>query len=152
MSIISRVNTIETIKKYTKKTINDNEALLHLYNFNSGEKIYISITTSQESADTKLYYKFYTHIIGVNSFSYEKSIDFSSKSYSYGDYTYNYKLKKEISNANYLYMSYKFTPPVTIENTKDDASITVYIYIVISCIVFIVIVISIIVCCSEYNL
>ena len=46
-------------------------------------------------------------------------------------------------------MSYKFTPPVTIENTKDDASITVYIYIVISCIVFIVIIISIIVCCYR---
>ena len=46
-------------------------------------------------------------------------------------------------------MSHKFTPPVTIENTKDDASITVYIYIVITCIVFIVIVISIIVCCYR---
>ena len=74
LSIISKVSTIETIKKYTKKTINDNEALLHIYNFNSGEKIYISITTSHENADTKLYYKFYTNIIGVNSFRYEKSI------------------------------------------------------------------------------
>ena len=46
-------------------------------------------------------------------------------------------------------MSYSFTPPVTIENTKEDSSIEVVIYIVVSCVVFLLIVISIIVCCYR---
>ena len=62
LSIISRVSSgIVIIPKYGKKTIDyGDSAFLEVSDFDSGDKIYISITTSHSShsTSTSLYYKF----------------------------------------------------------------------------------------------
>lgn len=147
LSIISRISTIEIIPKYGKKTINDDEALLDVSDFDSGDKIYISITATYSGYSTKLCYKFYDSF--ASSFNCNQYADWSSSTSSYSTETYNYKIKKNNSNSKYLYMSYQFTPPVTIENTEDDSTVTVIIIVVVVFVVVVVVVIIIICCCCK---
>ena len=147
LSIISRISTIEIIPKYGKKTINDYEALLDVSDFDSGDKIYISITATYSGSSTKLCYKFYDSFTG--SFTCNQYADWSSSTSSYSTDTYNYKIKKNNSNSKYLYMRYQFTPPVTIENTENDSTVTVIIIVVVVFVVVVVVVIIIICCCCK---
>ena len=148
LSIISRISTIEIIPKYGKKTIYDTEALLDISDFDSGDKIYISITPTYSGYNTKLYYKFYNGI-GTGSYTWDYYTDWSSSTSSYSEETYNYKITKDYSNAKYLYMTYHFTPPVIIENTENDSTVTVIIIVVVVFVVVVVVVIIIICCCCK---
>ena len=150
LSISSELSSLEIIPKYGKKKTWSNEILLDVSDFDSGDKIYISITTySYTYVDTRLNYKFYENINGMSSHSSYNYVYESSSTSSYSQKTYDYKIKKNVSNAKYLYMSYNFELPVTIENTADDISTTVIIIIVVSCVVFFAILITLIVCCCK---
>ena len=66
-----------------------------------------------------------------------------------GEHTYNYKIKKDSSNAKYLYLDSLLPLPITIENTEDDASVTIIIIIVVVFVVFVAAIIIIICCCRR---
>ena len=98
LSIISRISSsssIVIIPKYGKKTINSEEelAFLEISDFDSGEKIYISITpNSGSSFITKLYFQFCDSTSGINIYLKDRFVDYSSSSSSLGEYTYNYHI------------------------------------------------------------
>ena len=148
--IISRVSSgIVIIPKYGKKTIDyGDSAFLEVSDFDSGDKIYISITTSYSSSWTSLYYKF-CDSTGISSSSASSWVAYSSSSSSMGEHTYNYKIKKDSSNAKYLYLDSHLTLPITIENTEDDASVTIIIIIVVVFAVLVAAIIIIICCCRR---
>ena len=154
LSIITEIlSTTENviIPKYGKKKIYDYQnAFLDVSGFDSGEKIYISITTSSysHSYSTRLGYAFYININGL-SFSTTNTIYESSSTSTNAEKTYNYKIKKGSSNFNYLYLSSGLNYPITIENTEDDASTTVIIIVVVVSVVVIVATIIIIICCCR---
>ena len=152
LSIISRVSSgIVIIPKYGKKTIDSGDsAFLEVSDFDSGDKIYISITTSHSShsTSTSLYYKFCDSTIGISS-CLSSWVDYSSSSSSNGEHTYNYKIKKDSSNAKYLYLHSLLPLPITIENTEDDASVTIIIIIVVVFVVLVAAIIIIICCCRR---
>ncbi len=150
LSIISRVSSgIVIIPKYGKKTIySGDSAFLEVSDFDSGDKIYISITTSYSSYSTSLYYKF-CDSTGISSSSASSWVDYSSSSSSYGEHTYNYKIKKDSSNAKYLYLDSSLPLPITIENTEDDALVTIIIIIVVVFVVIVAAIIIIICCCRR---
>ena len=151
LSIISRVSSgIVIIPKYGKKTIDSGDsAFLEVSDFDSGDKIYISITTSHSShsTSTSLYYKFCDSTSGISSAS--SWVAYSSSSSSNGEHTYNYKIKKDSSNAKYLYLHSLLPLPITIENTEDDSSVTIIIIIVVVFVVFVAAIIIIICCCRR---
>lgn len=152
LSIISRVSSeVIIIPKYGKKTISSSNDLpfLEVSDFDSGDKIYISITTSYSSSWTSLHYKFCDSTIGISSSSASSWVDYSSSSSSFGEHTYNYKIKKDSSNAKYLYLRSQLDFPITIENTEDDASVTIIIIIVVVFVVFVAGIIIIICCCRR---
>ena len=151
MSIISRVSSgVVIIPKYGKKTIysSSEEPFLEVSDFDSGDKIYISITTSHSShsTSTSLYYKFCD---STSSSSASSWVAYSSSSSSMGEHTYNYKIKKDSSNAKYLYLHSLLPLPITIENTEDDSSVTIIIIIVVVFVVFVAAIIIIICCCRR---
>ena len=150
LSIITEILTENVIiPKYGKKKIYENQnAFLDVSGFDSGEKIYISITTSSYSSDTRLGYAFYINTNGI-SFSTTNTIYESSSTSTNAEETYNYKIKKGSSNFNYLYLSSNLNYPITIENTEDDASTTVIIIVVVVSVVVIVATIIIIICCCR---
>ena len=152
LSIISRVSSgIVIIPKYGKKTIDSGDsAFLEVSDFDSGDKIYISITTSYSSysTTTSLYYKF-CDSTGISSSSASSWVAYSSSSSSFGEHTYNYKIKKDSSNAKYLYLHSLLPLPITIENTEDDSSVTIIIIIVVVFVVFVAAIIIIICCCRR---
>ena len=153
LSIISRVSSgIVIIPKYGKKTISlsSEEPFLEVSDFDSGDKIYISITTSYSSysTTTSLYYKF-CDSTGISSSSASSWVAYSSSSSSFGEHTYNYKIKKDSSNAKYLYLHSLLPLPITIENTEDDASVTIIIIIVVVFVVLVAAIIIIICCCRR---
>ena len=154
LSIISRVSSgIVIIPKYGKKTISlsSEEPFLEVSDFDSGDKIYISITTSHSShsTSTSLYYKFCDSTSLISSSSASSWVAYSSSSSSNGEHTYNYKIKKDSSNAKYLYLDSRLHYPITIENTEDDASVTIIIIIVVVFVVFVAAIIIIICCCRR---
>ena len=152
LSIISRVSSDTIIiPKYGKKTISSSNDLpfLEVSDFDSGDKIYISITTSYSSSWTSLHYKFCDSTIGISSSSASSWVDYSSSSSSFGEHTYNYKIKKDSSNAKYLYLDSRLHYPITIENTEDDSSVTIIIIIVVVFVVFVAAIIIIICCCRR---
>ena len=153
LSIISRVSSgIVIIPKYGKKTIDSGDsAFLEVSDFDSGDKIYISITTSHSShsTSTSLYYKFCDSTSGISPSSASSWVAYSSSSSSMGEHTYNYKIKKDSSNAKYLYLHSLLPLPITIENTEDDASVTIIIIIVVVFVVFVAAIIIIICCCRR---
>ena len=152
LSIISRVSSdVIIIPKYGKKTISSRDDLpfLEVSDFDSGDKIYISITTSYSSSWTSLHYKFCDSTIGISSSSASSWVDYSSSSSSFGEHTYNYKIKKDSSNAKYLYLRSQLDFPITIENTEDDSSVTIIIIIVVVFVVFVAAIIIIICCCRR---
>ena len=155
LSIISRISSsssIVIIPKYGKKTINSEEelAFLEISDFDSGEKIYISITpNSGSSFITKLYFQFCDSTNGINKYLKDRFVDYSSSSSSLGEYTYNYKIKKDSSNAKYLYLDSSLPYPITIENTKNDTSVVIIIIIVVVFVVLVVVIIIIICCCRR---
>ena len=150
LSIISRVSSgIVIIPKYGKKTIDyGDSAFLEVSDFDSGDKIYISITTSRSSHNTNLHYKF-CDSTGISSSSASSWVAYSSSSSSMGEHTYNYKIKKDSSNAKYLYLDSSLPPSLTIENTEDDSSVTIIIIIVVVFVVFVAAIIIIICCCRR---
>ena len=153
LSIISRISSsIIIIPKYGKKTINSDDDLpfLEVSDFDSGDKIYISITLNYGSDyATRLYFKFCDSTSGINSYLADRFVDYSSSSSSLGEYTYNYKIKKDSSNAKYLYLKSQLDFPITIENTEDDSSVTIIIIIVVVFVVFVAAIIIIICCCRR---
>ena len=155
LSIITGILSTPTenviIPKYGKRKIyNYQNAFLDVSGFDSGEKIYISITTSSysHSYNTRLGYAFYININGL-SFSTTNTIYESSSTSTNAEKTYNYKIKKGSSNFNYLYLSSNLNYPITIENTEDDASTTVIIIVVVVSVVVVVATIIIIICCCR---
>ena len=152
LSIITEILTENVIiPKYGKKKIYEHQnAFLDVSGFDSGEKIYISITTSSysHSYNTRLGYAFYINTNGI-SFSPTNTIYESSSTSTNAEETYNYKIKKDSSNFNYLYLSSSLNYPITIENTEDDASTTVIIIVVVVSVVVIVATIIIIICCCR---
>ena len=154
LSIITEIlSTTENviIPKYGKKKIYENQnAFLDVSGFDSGEKIYISITTSSysHSYNTRLGYAFYINTNGL-SFSTTNTIYESSSTSTNAEETYNYKIKKGSSNFNYLYLYSGLHYPITIENTEDDASTTVIIIVVVVSVVVVVATIIIIICCCR---
>ena len=149
--ILSSITENVIIPKYGKKKIYDYQnAFLDVSGFDSGEKIYISITTSSysHSYNTRLGYAFYINTNGL-SFSTTNTIYESSSTSTNAEETYNYKIKKGSSNFNYLYLSSSLHYPITIENTEDDASTTVIIIVVVVSVVVIVATIIIIICCCR---
>ena len=149
LSIITITSSVEIIPKYGKKTTNNDHIYLDVSGFDTGDKIYISITTTDIYANSRLDYAFCQNIDTCLSSTLRSVYESSSTSDSY-DYeeTFNYKIKKDIS-ANYLYMKYYFDPPVTIENTEDDVSIAIIIISVVCSVVFLVIIIVLIICCCR---
>ena len=151
LSIISRVSSgVVIIPKYGKKTIysSSEEPFLEVSDFDSGDKIYISITSSYTGMYSKrLEYKFCDSTSVIPSTLYW--VDHSSSSSSLGEDTYNYKIKKDSSNAKYLYLKSSLPLPITIENTEDDASVTIIIIIVVVFVVFVAAIIIIICCCRR---
>ena len=152
LSIITEILTENVIiPKYGKRKIyNYQNAFLDVSGFDSGEKIYISITTSSysHSYSTRLGYAFYINTNGF-SFSPTNTIYESSSTSTNAEETYNYKIKKDSSNFNYLYLSSSLNYPITIENTEDDASTTVIIIVVVVSVVVVVATIIIIICCCR---
>ena len=148
LSIITITSSVEIIPKYGKKTTYNSYIYLDVSGFDTGDKIYISITTTSY-ANSRLDYAFCQNIDTCSSSTLRYVYESSSTSDSY-DYeeTFNYKIKKDIS-ANYLYMKYYFYPPVTIENTEDDVSIAIIIISVVCSVVFLVIIIVLIICCCR---
>ena len=153
LSIISRISSsIIIIPKYGKKTINSDDDLpfLEVSDFDSGDKIYISITLNYGSDyATRLYFKFCDSTSGINSYITDRFVDYSSSSSSLGEYTYNYKIKKDSSNAKYLYLDSSLPCPITIENTKNDAIVVIIIIIVVVCVAVVAIIITIVCCCRR---
>ena len=151
LSIISRVSSgIVIIPKYGKKTISssNDHPFLEVSDFDSGDKIYISITSSYTGTYSKrLEYKFCDSTSVIPSALYW--VDHSSSSSSFGEDTYNYKIKKDSSNAKYLYLDSHLPYPLTIENTEDDSSVTIIIIIVVVFVVFVAAIIIIICCCRR---
>ena len=149
LSIITITSSVEIIPKYGKMTTNNDHIYLDVSGFDTGDKIYISITTTDIYANSRLDYAFCQNIDTCLSSTLRSVYESSSTSDSY-DYeeTFNYKIKKDIS-ANYLYMKYYFDPPVTIENTEDDVSIAIIIISVVCSVVFLVIIIVLIICCCR---
>ena len=149
LSIILRISCADIIiPKYGKKTIysSSDNVFLDVSDFDSGDKIYISITTYHTHYNTRLDYIFCNSANGpylTNNFVYD-----SSSSSTYGEDTYNYKIKKDVSDAKYLYLSSSLPLPIDIENTEDDATTTIIIIVVV-CFVVLVAAIVIIVCCCR---
>lgn len=152
LSLISKISSQEIIPKYGKKRTNNNYIYLDVSGFDDGEKIYISITV-----DTTLYYRssmlscgFCTDIDGCFTTKYvEPSSSSSTSTFGVEETTYNYKIKKDNSKAKYLYMTYNFDPPVTVENTENDATKTLIIVTVVVGVVVLAVIIVIIVCCCR---
>ena len=151
LSIITITSSsVEIIPKYGKKTTYNTYIYLDVSGFDTGDKIYISITTTSY-ANSRLDYAFCQNTDTSCSSSTLRSVYESSSSTTdayYYEETFNYKIKKDIS-ANYLYMKYYFYPPVTIENTEDDVSIAIIIISVVCSVVFLVIIIVLIICCCR---
>ena len=149
LSIINLTSSsVEIIPKYGKKTTYNTYIYLDVSGFDIGDKIYISITTTSY-ANSRLDYAFCQNTGASCSSSTLRSVFESSSSTTdayYYEETFNYKIKKDTS-ANYLYMTYNFPPPVTIENTEDDVSIAIIIIAVVCTVVFLAIIIVIIICC-----
>ena len=151
LSIITITSSsVEIIPKYGKKTTYNRYIYLDVSGFDTGDKIYISITTTSY-ANSRLDYAFCQNTGASCSSSTLRSVYESSSSTTdayYYEETFNYKIKKDIS-ANYLYMKYYFYPPVTIENTEDDVSIAIIIIAVVCSVVFLAIIIVLIICCCR---
>ena len=151
LSIITITSSsVEIIPKYGKKTTYNRYIYLDVSGFDTGDKIYISITTTSY-ANSRLDYAFCQNTDTSCSSSTLRSVYESSSSTTdayYYEETFNYKIKKDTS-ANYLYMKYNFPPPVTIENTEDDVSIAIIIIAVVCSVVFLVIIIVLIICCCR---
>ena len=151
LSIITITSSsVEIIPKYGKKTTYNRYIYLDVSGFDTGDKIYISITTTSY-ANSRLDYAFCQNTGASCSSSTLRSVYESSSSTTdayYYEETFNYKIKKDTS-ANYLYMTYNFVPPVTIENTEDDVSIAIIIIAVVCSVVFLAIIIVIIICCCR---
>ena len=151
LSIITITSSsVEIIPKYGKKTTYNSYIYLDVSGFDTGDKIYISITTTSY-ANSRLDYAFCQNTDTSCTSSTLRSVYESSSSTTdayYYEETFNYKIKKDTS-ANYLYMKYNFPPPVTIENTEDDVSIAIIIIAVVCSVVFLAIIIVIIICCCR---
>jgi hypothetical protein len=153
LSLITKISSQEIIPKYGKKKTNNNYIYLDVSGFDDGEKIYISITadtTTYYYRNSRLEYKFCTDIGGCSATKYvDPSSSSSTSTFGYEETTYNYKIKKDNSNAKYLYMTYNFYPPVTVENTENDATKTLIIVVVVVSVVVLAVIIVIIVCCCR---
>ena len=151
LSIINLTSSsVEIIPKYGKKTTYNSYIYLDVSGFDTGDKIYISITTTSY-ANSRLDYAFCQNTGASCSSSTLRSVYESSSSTTdayYYEETFNYKIKKDTS-ANYLYMKYNFPPPVTVENTEDDVSIAIIIIAVVCSVVFLAIIIVLIICCCR---
>ena len=140
------ISSEDVIPKYGEKRTSAGYAYLDVSDFDSGDKIYISITTTDFYSNNRLGYMFCDNTNTHPSFfglSHEYP---SSSSEDYPSKTYHYKIKKDNSNSKYLYMEYSFIGSVTIENTENDGSLVIIIIAVIFSVVFLVIIIIVIVC------
>ena len=155
LSIISRISAKDVIiPKYGKITIYaGDKPFLDVSDFDSGEKIYISITTTNPYGyyTSKLYYRFYSSINGITpTTTYSNYVYESSSTSSYDEETYNYKITKDSSSSKYLYLDSDLPLPIIIENTEDDASTSVVIIVVVVvCVVVLIVAIIIIVYCCR---
>ena len=152
---LEEISSHEIIEKYGKKTTNEDQIFLDISGFNKGDNIYISISTKSYAFNSYLYYNFYEEIDNIDSFSASLSVYQSSSSTvsTYDTYkeTYNYKITKNDANSKYLYMTYYFDPPVTIENTEKDGSagLLIIIIAVVGSFIFIAVFITILICCCR---
>ena len=156
LSIISRISAKDVIiPKYGKITIYaGDKPFLDVSDFDSGEKIYISITTTNPYGyyTSKLYYRFYSSINGITpTTTYSNYVYESSSTSSYDEETYNYKITKDSSSSKYLYLDSDLPLPIIIENTEDDAStsVVIIVVVVVCVVVLIVAIIMIVYCCRR---
>ena len=144
--------TYDVIPKYgEKKTSGLRYAVLDTSGFEVGDEIYISVTAYYRCNNYyDLYYRFYETIEGKSSLSYSDSVYYSSISYteSFNSYeeTINYKIKKQKSNDNFLYMESKCSPPLYFENTESDTTKVILIVSIVVSIVVLAIIITVVVC------
>ena len=153
-SIIS--HEYEVVKKYGKETTYNKYIFIETSGFDTGDKIYISITNHNGYDNSRILYKFLEKIDDISNIDEIPALsyrDYSSRSqestsYGYYDETFNYKIKKDDSNGNYLFLKFDFNPPVTVENTKNDATVIIIISVVV-CVVVIAIFITVFCCCCR---
>ena len=148
--------THEIIKKYGKMVTNNKYIFLDTSNFDKGDKIYITISNHDGYDTSTINYKFFENIdnVHVNSIESLSTVRHSSKSYEDTTYGYtieifDYKIKKEDKNGNYLYLKFDFNPPVTVENTKGSNSTTIIIVVVIGVVVIAAFIIIMIIYCRR---
>ena len=154
---IKRVTTHEIIEKYGKKETNNKYIFLHTSDFDNGDKIYITISNHDGYDTSTINYKFFENIdnINVNNIETLSTVRHSSKSYEDTTYGYtieifDYIIKKEDKNGNYLYLKFDFNPPVTVENTKGSNTTTIIIVaVVIGVVVIAVFIIIMIIYCRR---
>ena len=150
--LISNVTpyTHEVFDKYSSKKTKNKYIVLDSSGFDVDETIYISLTTRISCKSPDLYYQFYKTIEDKQFLSYKNSVSYSSKSESSVDYTYNYKITKQNSDNNYLYLESKCIAPLVFENTKHDTSkVNLIVSIVCSIIVVAIIIITIVCICKR---
>ena len=154
---VGRVTSLEIIEKYGKMETNNKYIFLDVSDFDTGDKIYLTISNHDGYDTSDLNYKFFEKIdnVNINSIEALSSIRYNSKSYedTNNGYTieiFDYKIKKEHKNENYLYLKFDFNPPVTVENTKANTSTTIIIIcVVIGVVVIIVFIIIMIFYCRK---
>ena len=150
--LIKGIISYQIIEKYDSEKTSNNYIVLKTSEFDIGDYIYISVTTNYACYDTYLYYDFYASINEKETLTYSDSVDYSSvtriSSYNSFKETYSYKLKKQNSYENYLYLESNCRAPLVFENTENSGETVIIIAIVISIIGF-AIIIAIIVCCCK---
>ena len=151
------VYSFEVLSKFgTKETLND-YIFLNVSEFEVDQKIYISLTTYGYCSNY-LDYGFYANLDDNDMYFYQTSdsVYYTSRTSvsTYGSYksTYNFKIKKDSSQSNYLYLQFNCDPPVTVENTEKNASSAVVIIsVIISFVACVGLIVLVIYCCRRHR-
>ena len=142
---IELISSLEIIEKYGKKETNNKYIFLEIKDFDNGDKIYISITGYNGYDTSRISYKFFENIddisdanlgsIEVTSTAEKSSSSQEDTNEGYYIETFDYKIKKNDKQGNYLFLKFEFNPPVTVENTKESNKVIIIVCVVVSVVI-----------------
>ena len=147
------------MKNIWKKETNNKYIFLETKDFDNGDKIYISITGHNGYDTSRISYKFFENIdvitdanlgsIEVTSTAEKSSSSQEDTNERYYIETFDYKIKKNDKQGNYLFLKFEFNPPVTVENTKESNKVIIIVCVVVSVVIIAVVVIILILHCRR---
>ena len=159
LTFIIGVSSLEIIEKYGKKETLNKYVFLETKDFDNGDKIHISITGHNGYDTSRISYKFFESIdhitdASIGSIEMTSTVEKSSSSSEdtnegYYIETFDYKIKKNDKQGNYLLLKFEFNPPVTVENTKESNTVIIIVCVVVSVVIIIVVVVILIWHCRR---